>query len=75
MAPRLTICRCCATGRPVYACCEVCEARQLERVLEKAGHVAREHPSTDAWDRLVEAFHDSARLDRADATDRAWSAR
>ena len=57
--PKLVVCRCCTTGKPAYACCPVCEARDLERVLAKRGQVAREHPSTDAWDRLVASYHRS----------------
>lgn len=56
MAARLVVCRCCATGRPAYAVCPVCEARQLERELTRRGHVAREHPSTDAWDQLIASY-------------------
>jgi hypothetical protein len=61
--PRLVVCHCALDGKSAYAVCELCEARQLEAVLERRGVVAREHPSTAAWDALVDAY-------RADAFDR-----
>ena len=53
--PRMVVCRCDPTWLAL-ACCDVCEARDLEKVLERRGVVAREHPSTDAWDALVRAY-------------------
>jgi hypothetical protein len=70
--PRLVVCRCCATGKPAYACCPVCEARQLEVALERRGLVAREHPADDAWGALVASYHRS--LDERDGDDRARDA-
>lgn len=59
---RIVICRCDPKfneGRGAYSYCDICEARELEAVLAKRGLVAREHPSTDAWDRLVASYsHD-----------------
>jgi hypothetical protein len=55
MPRRLVVCRCDPRWH-AYAYCDVCEARELERVLEKRGAVAREHPSTDAWDRLAASY-------------------
>jgi hypothetical protein len=62
MTPRKVVCRCDPTW-PAISVCELCEARQLEAVLERRGVVAREHPSTAAWNALVDAY-------RADAFDR-----
>lgn len=67
--PRTVLCRC-DPDWPAIACCEVCEARQLESVLTRRGLVAREHPASDAWDALVAAY----RLDEQDADDRARAA-
>lgn len=55
MPPRKVVCRCDPNWHAV-AVCDVCEARELERVLAKRGHVAREHPSTDAWDALARSY-------------------
>lgn len=43
MPPRLVVCRCCASGKPAFACCDVCEAR--------------EHPSNAAWDALCRSYY------------------
>lgn len=55
MPPRLVRCTC-DPQWVAMACCDVCEARQLEAVLSKRGLVAREHPSTDAWDQLIASY-------------------
>ncbi len=70
MAPRLTICRCCATGRPVYACCPDCERKELHALLLRRGQVQDNPLVVEAFAALVESY----RLDACDATDRAWSA-
>lgn len=67
MPPKLVLCYCDPPfnrGRPVLAVCDVCEARHLERTLKRQGKVAREHPSTTAWDALVESYYRS--LDAVD---------
>jgi hypothetical protein len=55
MPPRKVVCRCDPQWLAVSVC-EVCEARELEAVLHKRGVVAREHPSSDAWDRLAASY-------------------
>lgn len=69
--PRLVACHCDPQWIAI-ACCPICEARQLEAALTRRGLVAREHPSTDAWDALVASYE--ASLDCGDADDRARDA-
>ena len=67
MSARLVLCYCDLSfnhGRPVLAVCDTCEARHLERTLERRGQVAREHPACSAWDALVESYYRS--LDEVD---------
>lgn len=69
MPPRLVICRCDPAWGPTYAVCDTCEHRELERVLERRGLVAREHPAHAAFDALADSYrrdHDDREWERAD---------
>ena len=70
MSPRLILCYCDLPfnhGRPVLACCERCEAKELRTILEQSDVPDPDHPSVAAWQALLASY-------QADAYDRAASA-
>lgn len=71
MTPQLVTCKC-DPQWPALAVCEACELAQLERILERRGLVAREHPIRAAYDRLLGSYDPKA--EAADADDRARDA-
>lgn len=71
MAKPLVVCRCDPKWLAI-ACCDVCEARDREVVLERR---RVEHVSSAAWNALVASyFDDDPRLDSLDLADRARDA-